>query len=186
MDINILEKSDYVEKRCKIKDVDDTRKIIETIGGIYKGYYSATDIIFKPKKAESEEGTIVLRVFKINSRQTKNIVLTHKIAEWDDKIKTDRIILKKKFDTIGKAILFIIDRYGIGTKDDYTYSRDGWEYHLDKNRVFIEYIEKLGPTMEIESDNKKDLENLFKHFEITECFSEPVSEVMRKLIKFDK
>jgi len=170
------------EKRCKIKDIDDARKVAELIGGIFKGYYSNTDIIFKLEDADSEKDVIVMRIFKVNNRQAKNFILTHKVAEWDDKIKTDRIILKKEFDTKEEAANFVIDHYGVWIEQDYMYSKEGWEYHLDKNMVFIENIEKLGPTIEIESENKTDLESLFKHFDIIECFSESVSEVMRKLI----
>jgi len=175
--------SKIFEKRCKIKDIENARKVVELIGGIYKGHYSNTDIIFKSKKAVPEKGVIVLRMFKINNRQSKNFILTHKIPEWDDKIKTDRIILKNEFNIMEEAANFIIDHYGTWIEQDYTYSREGWEYHLDKNRIFIENIEKLGPTIEIESDNKKDLESLFKLFETAECFSETVSEVVRKLIR---
>ena len=32
----------------------------------------------------------------------------------------------------------------------------------DNSSIFIENIEKLGPTIEIEADNKRDLENLLK------------------------
>ncbi len=41
----------------------------------------------------------------------------------------------------------------------------------------------LGPVIEIEADNKSDLENLFKLFEVSERFSESVPELMRKLLK---
>lgn len=176
--------SKIFEKRCKIKDIDETRKVAELIGGIFKGHYSATDIIFKSKNADSEKGAgvIVLRMFEINNRQTKNFILTHKIAEWTGKTKTDKIVLKEKFDSMEEATNFIIDHYGVWIEEDYSYSREGWEYQLDSNSIYIEYIEKLGSTIEIESENKKELENLFKHFETIECFSEPVSEVMRKLL----
>lgn len=186
-DIDEIENGDTIkifEKRCKIKDIDEARKVVELIGGIFKGHYSATDIIFKSKKTDPEKGAgvIVLRMFEINNRQTKNFILTHKIAEWDDKIKTDKIVLKETFDSMEEATNFIIDHYGVWIEEDYMYSRKGWEYHLDKSNIFIEDIEKLGSTIEIESENKKELENLFKHLETIECFSEPVSEVMRKLL----
>lgn len=171
------------EARGKIKYIKDAINVAEKIGGIFKGSYSFTDIIFKAKKADSEKGVITLRIFKINNRQTKNYIFTHKIAEWSDKTKTDKIILKSKFDTMEEALDFMIDYYGDGLKEDYEYSRDGWEYHLNKNRIFIENIEKLGPTIEIEAENKSDLENLFKLFEVSERFSESTSEIMRKLQK---
>ena len=176
---------EFFETRCKIKDIRGAKNIAEKIGGIFKGYYSNTDIIFKTEKADSEKGVIVLRIFKINNRQTKNFILTHKIAEWMDTIKTDRIILKEKFDTMEDALSFMKDHYGDGIKEDYKYSREGWEYHLDKNRIFIENIEKLGSTIEIEADNKIDLENLLKSFETIECFSESTSEIIKKLQNID-
>ncbi len=121
-------------------------------------------------------------MFKTNNRQAKNFILTHKIAEWMDKIKTDRIILKKRFDTMEEVLDFMIDHYGNELKKDYEYSREGWEYHLDKSNIFIENIEKLGPTIEIEAENKIDLENLLKFFETTECFTQSTSEIMMKLL----
>ena len=179
------------EARCKIKDISNARNEAEKIGGIFKGYYYCTDIIFKNVEnsdsekgiINSEKGIIRLRVFKINNRQTKNFIFIHKIAEWEDKIKVDRIILKERFDTIKEALDFMIEHYGNNLKDDYEYSREGWEYHLDKSGIFIENIEKLGPTIEIEAESKRDLENLLKLFETTECFSEPTPEIMRKLLR---
>ncbi len=169
------------EERCKIKGIEIGRKIAELIGGTFKGYYSATDIIFKFKNDDPEKGVIVLRAFNINNRNTKNFTLTQKKAEWINKIKIDHIFLKEKFDTMKEATDFITHHYGESIKEDFSYSRDGWEYHLNNCRIFIENIENIGPTIEIESDNKEDLEKLIKQFNVTECFSEPVSETMRKL-----
>lgn len=171
-----------LEARGKIKDVKSARKTAEKIGGIFKGYYSNTDIIFKNGDTDSEKGVITLRLFKINSRQTKNYIFIHKLAEWSDKIKTDKVILKSSFDSMEEAFDFMTDRYGNGLKKDYEYSRDGWEYSLNKNGIFIECIEKLGPTLEIEAENKDDLENLFKLFAVRERFSESTPEIMRKLL----
>jgi adenylate cyclase class IV len=171
-----------LEARGKIKDINDARKTAEKIGGIFKGFYSNTDIIFKAKESDPEKGVITLRRFKINSRQTENYIFTHKIAEWSDKIKTDKIILKSRFDTMEKALDFMTDHYGSGLKYHYEYSREGWEYSLGNNGIFIERIEKLGPTLEIEAENKSDLENLFKLFEVGERFSESTPEIMRKLL----
>lgn len=167
------------ETRGKIKDIKEARDTAEKIGGVFKGFYSCTDFIFETKNVEE---ILRLRVFKINNRNTENCILIHKTTEWSDKVKTDKIILQNKFDAIKEAINFMIDRYG-DFKEDYEYSRDGWEYSLNKNSIFIENIEKLGPTIEIESDNKNDLENLFKFFDVIELFSVSTSEIMRRLQK---
>lgn len=171
-----------IEARGKIKDIKDARNVVEKIGGIFKGYYYATDIIFKSGKANFEKGIIDLRIFKINKRQIKNYILTHKIAKWSGNTKTDKIILKLTFDTMEEALEFMVDHYGDSLKEDYKYSREGREYHLEKGDIFIECIEKLGPTIEIEADNKNDLEYLFKLFDVSERFSESVPEIMRKLL----
>ena len=167
------------ETRGKIDNIKDARDTAEKIGAVFKGFYSCTDFIFETKNVEE---ILRLRVFKLNNRKAKNYILTHKIAEWSDKIKTDKIILKRKFDTIKETTNFMIDHYG-DFKEDYEYSRDGWEYSLNKNSIFIEKIEKLGPTIEIEVENKDDLESLLKFFNISELFSESTPEIMRKLQK---
>jgi adenylate cyclase class IV len=172
------------EARGKISNIKNARNVAEKIGGIFKGYYSAEDVIFKAKKTDPEKGVIDLRIFKINNRQAKNYIFTHKIAEWSDKIKTDKILLKDRFDTMEEVLNFMIDHYGDVLKEDYKYSREGWEYNLEKGDIFIECIEKLGPTIEVEADNKSDLENLFKCFEVNERFSESTPEIMRKLQKY--
>jgi hypothetical protein len=40
----------------------------------------------------------------------------------------------------------------------------------------------LGPSLEIEAENKNDLENLFRLFEVSERFSESTPEIMKKLL----
>lgn len=174
-----------LEARGKIRDIDEATDTAKKMSGVFKGSYRFTDIIFKSKK-EDEKGIINLRIFDLNSRETKNYSFIHKIAEWSDKIKKDKIILQGKFDTIGEVADFIADHYGDNLIEHYKYSREGWEYHLEKGDIFIESIEKLGPTMEIEADNKSDLEDLFKLFEVEERFSESTPEIMRKLLGKDK
>ena len=59
-----------IEARGKIRDIKDARNIAIKIGGQFKGSYYATDIIFKSKKEDSEQGVIDLREFKINNVKT--------------------------------------------------------------------------------------------------------------------
>lgn len=167
------------ETRGKINNIKDARDTAEKIGAVYKGFYSCTDFIFQTKNIEE---ILRLRVFKINNRKTENCILIHKTAEWSDNIKTDKIILNRKFSTMKKAVNFMIEHYG-DFKEDYEYSRDGWEYSYNGSDIFIENIEKLGPTIEIESDNKDDIENLLKFFDVIELFSVSTPEIMMRLQK---
>ena len=150
-----------IESRVRIKDIRDAKRAVEKLGGVFNGHYSYTDIVFKPgfEKGDIGKDVIRLRVLKINNRRTKNFILTHKIAEWTDKTKTDRIILREEFANIKEARDFMKVHYGSELKESYKYSREGWEYHLDRSKVFIETIEKIGPTIEVEAESRRELIN---------------------------
>ncbi len=167
------------EVRGKIEDVKCARESAEKMDAISKGFYSRTDFIFKIKDVND---VLRLTIYEINNRQSKNYIFTHKTTEWFGNVKTDKIILENKFDTNEEVTNFMKDHYG-DFEEIIKYSRIGWEYELNEKNIFIENIEKLGPVIEIESDNKDDLENLLKIFDVSDIFSEPTSEIMRKLLE---
>lgn len=174
-----------IEVRGKIKNIEGVKKKIESLGGIFKGYYFYCDIVFAVgyEKVDMGKDVVRLRELKVNNRQTKNYLLTHKIAEWTDRTKTDRFIVRQDFDTMEEARDFIEVHYSGSLKEDFKYCREGWEYWVGNSRVFVEGIEGFGPSVEIESDSKEDLEGLFEKLEIEERFTDSVPDVMRKIIK---
>lgn len=174
-----------LEARGKIKDLKIARDTAEKIGGIFKGHYRAKDIIFKSKK-EDEKGTICLRMYGLNNRQGKDYIFIHKVAKWSGNTKKDEVILRGEFDKMEEVANFIMVHYGESLMENYEYSRHGWEYQLEKGDIFVEYIDTLGPTMEIEADTESDLESLFGLFEVDKRFSESTSEIMRKLLMVSK
>ncbi len=175
-----------IEARGIIKNVDETKKKIEKIGSVYDSYYSYTDIIFIPISGEVDlnKEFVRVRVLKVNNWQTKNVILVHKKAEWNGTSKIDNFILKKEFNTVEEAVNFIKEYYKNKLKESFRYSREGWEYHFGKNRIFVEDIEKLGSTIEVEAENENELSCIFKKLEITERVSDSVPEMMRKALKF--
>lgn len=178
-----------LEIRGKIKDVDslnDIKKRIEKLGGICKGHYSRTDIIFRDER-EYGEGTKSLILYTENNRDSRSYSFIHKVSKWSGKYKKDRTILKKEFDGIKDAFNFINDEYGDRLESYYRYSREGWEYSLNNCDIFIEAIEILGPMIEIESDRVLDIERIIESLDIYDIekvswIKRSVSEIMEELI----
>lgn len=173
-----------IEARGIIKNIQETKMKIEKIGGKYDSRYSYADIIFIPISGEADlnKEFVRVRVLKVNNWQTKNVVLVHKTAEWKGKAKIDNFILKKEFNTAEEAIDFIKEHYKGKLKESFKYFREGWEYHFGKNRIFVEDIEKLGPTIEVEAENENELSDIFKSLEIMEKVSDSVPEMIGKIL----
>lgn len=173
-----------IEGRGIIKNIENARKKIEKIGGIFKDQYSFTDIIFvfKSSKTKLNKELIRLRIYKINNWPTKDVILIHKTTSWKGNSKTDNIILRKEFNTAEEAINFINKNFKNKPKKDFEYFREGWEYDFDRKKVFVEDIKGFKPTVEIEAENEEELNNVFKKINVIKRLSDSVPEIMRKII----
>jgi adenylate cyclase class IV len=171
-----------IEARATIKDIKETQKKIEQLGGIFKNYYSFTDIVFIPKIGEINlnKEFVRLRILKVNNWPTKDIILIHKKTNWKKTSKIDNVIFKKEFDVIEDAVNFIKRHFQNKLKKSFEYFREGWEYHLGNKRIFVEDIKNFKPTVEIEAENEKELDNIFKKLEVIERLSNSVPEIMSK------
>lgn len=161
-----------IEARGIIKNIEEIKTKIEKIGCIYDSHYSYTNNIFIPILGEADlnKEFIRVRVLKVNNWQTKNVVLVHKTAEWKGNAKRDNLVLKKEFDAGEEAVDFIKEYYKGELKESFKYFRDGWEYHFGKNRIFVEDIEKLGPTIEVEAENENELSDILKSWKLLKEF----------------
>jgi adenylate cyclase class IV len=174
-----------LEARATIKDIQKVKKNIERLGGIFKNYYSFTDVIFIPKigKINLNKEFIRLRILKVNNWPTKDIVLVHKKTGWKGKSKIDNIILRKEFDAVENALDFIKKHFQNKLQKSFEYFREGWEYHLSNKRIFVEDVKNFKPTIEIEAENEKELDDIFKKLEIVKRLSDSMPEIMRKKLK---
>ena len=175
------------EGRAIIKNIKETKKRVENLGGVLKGIYSFKDIIFIPisKKINLNEEFIRLRVYKINNWPTKNIILNYKKTFWKNGTKRSKIILKKEFDKKEQAIKFINRYFNKQLRRYFEYSRKGWEYFIGKKRIFVEDIKGFKPSVEIETKDKNELNKIFKQLKIIKKISDTVPKAMEK-IKKDK
>lgn len=169
-----------IEGRWKIKNLNEIKsKII--LKGIKKGEYSSKDIIFTQNNKENlKEGFIRLRIYKKNNWNTKNIVLTHKETTWENNYKKDKIILKKEFDNEKETSIFLDYNYK-NIKEFVNFYREGEEFELNNNKIYLENIEHLGFSIEIESKDEENLNEIVKYLEIEEKLTDSIPETIRKL-----
>ncbi len=170
-----------IEARGTIKNIKDTKEKIEKLGGKLLSNYKFKDIIFSEKKDSNlSKDFLRLRVYVKNNWPTKDFVLVRKKTEFKETGKLSKTILKKEFDNEQNSIEYIKNNFP-KYKKIVEYSREGWQYQLDKNRIFVENIEGYKPSIEIESENESGLKRVLDEVNILESLKEPVPEIMRKL-----
>lgn len=174
-----------LEARGKIENIEEIKKIIERIGGVYDSHYSFTDVIFIPESglADLSDGFVRVRILKVKNWKTSNVSVVYKTAEWKGQAKIDNVVLKKEFDKVEDAFDFIKENYKGALKEGFRYFREGWQYHFGNNRIFVEDIEKLGPSIEVEAENESELDDIFKKLLIVKRVSGSVPELMRRVLK---
>jgi len=176
-----------IEGRALIEDPDKAKQTIISLGGVFRGSYDFTDIIYLPAKKQQDlhADCLKMRIYKKNNQPSKDVILVRKLARWEGHGKTDHVILREEFDTVRQAEEFLRKKYKSKYKRGFEYSRKGWEYSLGSVRLYVEDIDKLGPTMEIEADDIKGLD-LFDEFKILKWLADSVPETMRKKLDFEK
>lgn len=165
-----------IEKRAIISSIKRTRKTAEEIGGKFKSNYLFKDIIFSEKTNQLSKKFIRVRILYKNNGPVKKITLILR----NKSIK--KAIMKKEFNKLNDALKLIKNNMP-KFKKIFEYKREGWQYSLNKSRIFIEKIEKYYPTVEIESNKKKEIDILFKKFKIIKILKESVPETMYKFHK---
>ena len=170
-----------IEARGIIENIGEARKKIESLGGKFLTNYKFKDIIFSEKKDFNlSKDFLRLRVCSKNNWPTKDFVLVRKKTEFKESGKISKNVFKKEFDDEKNSIDYVKKNFP-KYKKIIAYSREGWQYQLDKNRIFVEQIEGYKPSMEIESEDESELKRVLDEVNILEILKEPVPEIMRKL-----
>ncbi len=174
-----------IEGRGIIESVEIARQKVEGLGGVFKSNYAFKDIIFVPRKETYNltDDFLRVRVLSKNNWNTKNVILVRKKTEFQKIGKIDKVALRKEFDTEKEALNFIEKELGKDFDFGFEFSRQGWQYQLGKNRVFIEDIEKYRPSLEIEADNEQELKDLFTKLQVKKQVKQSMPEVMKNLLK---
>lgn len=171
-----------IEARALMKSIKQARTNAESLGCKYMGDYHNKDIIFVPKDKKGydlSDDFVRLRVFIRNNRPTRNVILVRKRTEFKETGKIDKVVLKEEFDTEKEALAFIKKSLP-EFKKGFEYSREGWEYHLGDNRIFVEDITGYMPSMEVEAESEEELKDLLKKIGAVEIVNASIPEIMRK------
>lgn len=173
-----------IESRALIESLEKAKASVVKLGGQFKSNYSFKDVIFVPKKIKYNlsEDFVRVRVYIKNDWPSKNVVLVKKKTEWREQGKVDNVVLKKEFDAEKEAFAFIEKKLPDFEKG-FEYRREGWQYELDKHRIFIEDIEKYRPSIEVEANDEKDLQIFFQKIDIIKPVRKSVPEIMHEILK---
>lgn len=173
-----------IEGRAIISDIEDARVKVERFGAIFKGEYAFRDVIFVPMKAHFRlsDDVLRMRVFSRSNSPSPNVVLVRKQTEFSALGKTDNVILKNEFDTEKEALDFVQNNLSAEFTRDFEFSRVGWQYQLENQRIFIEDIMGFPPMIEFEAETEDQLKSLFEKNDILEKVNESMPEFIGRFL----
>lgn len=174
-----------IEGRAIIADIGQTRKKLEEMGALFNGGYTFKDVIFVPKKPNYNlsDDFLRVRVYDKNNWRTNKAVLVRKQTIFKEVGKTDKIILKKEFESEQEALNFISAELAAEFERGFEYEREGWQYDIGKQRIFVEDIKGFKPSIEIEAESENEIEFLFSKIGVVEKINASLPEVMRKVLE---
>ncbi len=171
-----------IEKRALVKDLKETRATIEKLGVKFKSNYIFRDIIFLSREKGVLDDIVRVRVYIKSNWPTKKVVLIKKKNEWANQTKRSNIFLKKEFDKEKEAFDFIKERLPEFIRGP-EYEREGWQYDFDDCQIFLEDIKGFKPSIEIESEDERKMDYLFKKLRIVNFLKESIPEIMYNISK---
>ena len=176
--IPIMSQERPAELRARIADSEEAKNFLEMKGACYKGEYVFTDYIYCPIDPASlhdlNKEFIRLRVYKKTNWKQNNCVLVHKRKEVPS--QTASTLLHKEFDSFVQAEQELAGHY----KFLFSFSRVGFEYALDRMRIFVEDIEGLPATIEVIAPETNLILELFKKLQIVEIIADSVPCLISK------
>jgi len=158
-----------MEARLKVKSIRAAKKTAMKLGAEFKGEYSFTDWIYR-----NDNRVMRVRVVHESNWDGEPVIVTQKNCVYEGNAKCSEIILSKEFSVLSRAIDYINE---IFPDYDlvYDYSRKGLQYDLGESSIFIENIDKLGPSVEIEGDTE-----LISNFPGS-VLDKPMADIMTEL-----
>jgi adenylate cyclase class IV len=165
-----------IEVRGYIDDIEKVRNRLEDINAIYKGEYDFKDLIFTLGEKPLNEVNDYLRLRQIikSARQDSGIKFDKKLKTSEGQEIEEVSKLYKRRDNAIRYIRLNFKDY----RKILEYSRKGWEYFHGRCNIFVEDIENLGPSLEIEAWSPEEVEGYFKVLEIEERYSKSVADLV--------
>jgi hypothetical protein len=148
-----------IEKRGKIKDLNETKLSISKLGGVFLGQYAFID-----KVTFNANGIQKLRYVSRNNKPGKRYILIVKCG--------NEVLSRVEFQNEEDVPKF---------ENYIEYSRIGYEYKLDDMKIFVEDIDRFGASVEIEGNDEKEIDDLLEKIGVVEVLDKSLAEVMKDL-----
>ncbi len=175
-----------LEARQFVKEIDTARKLLEQNNALFKGEYVCRDIIFSPRDISRSLGDkfLRLRVNEKNIWNEKYVIVAIKQTEKKEVGKNSIIPLRKEFDSEVEARGYIEKNLSELYKQDFEFTRTGWQYDLGEDQVDLERVENLKDcyTIEIKSPTEAGLKRLATIFGLTSPIQGPIVVAMKVLL----
>ncbi|MFH1510485.1 MAG: hypothetical protein ABIF10_02240 [Candidatus Woesearchaeota archaeon] len=146
-----------LEARALVDNLERVKKKVMGLGGVSKGCYACKNFIFK-----SWTGPVYLRlrVYSKNNWPSRQVIVTHKKAVALGFGKKDVILLRQEFDDLDQGFAFISNKFP-GFQKILEFAVCGEEFSLGSSRFFVENVEFVGPSVEIEVNTEDELKKYF-------------------------
>lgn len=171
---NALNEKPIFEVRALINDLDQVKKKLISLNAILKGEYEFKDYIYSPNRGEYDLNRefVRLRVYQKTNWDQKPVELSYKIKNFPN--LSGKSLLKKQFASIKEAEEFL-KQHEIA----FSYSRNGFEYQLNDIKIYVEAIENLAPSIEIVSNSKEKMDQIFEHLTPVQILADSVPQLIK-------
>lgn len=131
--------------------------------------YAFYDLVYLNKNGVSiTEDTLKIRVYQKNEWDSKAVLVIQKRATLENGAKVDKVLTREQFDTEEEALKFVENNLSQDYEFSFKFSKSGIEYKNENIRVWVEDVENIGITLELEAERIDSLNDFIKHFNVKE------------------
>jgi hypothetical protein len=142
---------------------------IEDFGVKKASEYGFYDLVYLNKNGASiTEDTLKVRVYQKNEWDSKAVLVIQKRATIENGAKIDKVLTREQFDTESEALEFVKDNFLSSYDFSFKFSKTGIEYKNETIRVWVEDVENIGITLELEAEDINILNDFISHFNVKE------------------
>lgn len=142
---------------------------IEDLGVKKASEYGFYDLVYLNRNGASiTEDTLKVRVYQKNEWDSKAVLVIQKRAIVENGTKTDKVLTREQFDTEAQAIEYVNENLSQDYEYKFKFSKTGIEYKNEKIRVWVEDVENIGITLELEAQDSDILNEFLSNFNIAE------------------
>ncbi len=114
--------------------------------------YAFYDLVYLNKNGASiTEDTLKIRVYQKNEWDSKAVLVIQKRATLENGAKVDKVLTREQFDTEEEALKFVENNLSQDYEFSFKFSKTGIEYKNENIRVWVEDVENIGITLELEA-----------------------------------